>query len=33
MTAYSVGMPSPGSDGAGFAAPLPDGPPADGANI
>jgi 4,5-DOPA dioxygenase extradiol len=33
MTAYSVGMPPPSSDGAGFAAPLPDGPPADGANI
>ena len=33
MTAYSVGMAAPAQDGGGFAAPLPDGPPADGANI
>jgi 4,5-DOPA dioxygenase extradiol len=33
MTAYTVGMSTPHPDGAGFAAPLPDGPPADGANI
>jgi 4,5-DOPA dioxygenase extradiol len=33
MTAYSVGLASPPSGGGGFAAPLPDGPPADGANI
>jgi 4,5-DOPA dioxygenase extradiol len=33
MTAYTVGMPSPASDGTGFAAKLPDGPPPDGANI
>ena len=33
MTAYTVGMRAPHPDGAGFAAPLPDGPPADGANI
>jgi 4,5-DOPA dioxygenase extradiol len=33
MTAYSVGMASPASSGSGFAAPLPEGPPADGANI
>ena len=33
MTSYTVGMPAPASDGNGFAAPLPDGPPADGANI
>ena len=34
MTSYTVGMttpPAPG--GVGFAAPLPEGPPADGANI
>jgi 4,5-DOPA dioxygenase extradiol len=33
MTAYTVGMSRLRTDGAGFAAPLPDGPPADGANI
>jgi 4,5-DOPA dioxygenase extradiol len=33
MTAYTVGMDSPPTSGSGFAAPLPDGPPADGANI
>ena len=33
MTAYSVGMDAPVSAGAGFAAPLPEGPPPDGANI
>ena len=34
MTSYTVGMTtSPASDGIGFAAPLPVGPPADGANI
>jgi 4,5-DOPA dioxygenase extradiol len=34
MTSYTVGMTtSPASGGIGFAAPLPDGPPADGANI
>jgi len=26
-------MAAPAQDGGGFAAPLPDGPPADGANI
>jgi 4,5-DOPA dioxygenase extradiol len=33
MTAYTVGMTPPEADAAGVAAPLPDGPPADGANI
>jgi 4,5-DOPA dioxygenase extradiol len=33
MTAYTVGMTPPHRQGNGFAAPLPDGPPADGANI
>jgi 4,5-DOPA dioxygenase extradiol len=34
MTSYTVGMTtSPAPDGAGFAAPLPEGPPPDGANI
>jgi 4,5-DOPA dioxygenase extradiol len=33
MTAYTVGMARPHAGGGGFAAPLPDGPPADGANI
>src|SRR5918998_1314298 len=30
MTAYTVGMTTPHVDGSGFAAPLPEGPPADG---
>jgi 4,5-DOPA dioxygenase extradiol len=33
MTAYTVGMTPPLSEGSGFAAPLPEGPPPDGANI
>jgi 4,5-DOPA dioxygenase extradiol len=33
MTAYTVGMSTPPPSGSGFAAPLPEGPPADGANI
>jgi 4,5-DOPA dioxygenase extradiol len=33
MTAYTVGMAPPPTEGSGFAAPLPEGPPADGANI
>jgi len=33
MTAYTVGMTAPAPSGSGFAAPLPEGPPADGANI
>ncbi|MGY1671178.1 4,5-DOPA-extradiol-dioxygenase [Geodermatophilus sp. SYSU D00710] len=33
MTSYTVGMPPPATDGNGFAAPLPEGPPPDGANI
>jgi 4,5-DOPA dioxygenase extradiol len=33
MTAYTVGGACPSGDGAGVAAALPDGPPADGANI
>jgi 4,5-DOPA dioxygenase extradiol len=33
MTAYTVGMTPPHPDTTGFAAPLPDGPPPDGANI
>ncbi|NEM08791.1 4,5-DOPA dioxygenase extradiol [Geodermatophilus normandii] len=33
MTSYTVGMPTPDAAGGGFAAPLPDGPPPDGANI
>jgi 4,5-DOPA dioxygenase extradiol len=33
MTAYSVGMATVPPSGGGFAAPLPEGPPADGANI
>ncbi|MGY1729784.1 4,5-DOPA dioxygenase extradiol [Geodermatophilus sp. SYSU D01062] len=33
MTSYTVGMPAPGAEGGGFAAPLPEGPPPDGANI
>src|SRR5215218_9181935 len=30
MTAYTVGMSAPPPAGSGFAAPLPEGPPADG---
>jgi 4,5-DOPA dioxygenase extradiol len=33
MTSYTVGMATPPASGSGFAAPLPDGPPPDGANI
>ncbi len=33
MTSYTIGMPAPAVEGGGSAAPLPDGPPADGANI
>jgi 4,5-DOPA dioxygenase extradiol len=33
MTAYTVGMSALRTDGNGFAAPLPDDPPPDGANI
>jgi 4,5-DOPA dioxygenase extradiol len=33
MTAYTVGMEPPVPEGGGFAAPLPDEPPPDGANI
>jgi 4,5-DOPA dioxygenase extradiol len=33
MTAYTVGMTTPPTAGSGFAAPLPEGPPPDGANI
>jgi 4,5-DOPA dioxygenase extradiol len=33
MTAYTVGMTTPQPSGSGFAAPLPEGPPPDGANI
>jgi 4,5-DOPA dioxygenase extradiol len=33
MTSYTVGMPAPDVAGGGFAPPLPDGPPPDGANI
>ena len=33
MTAYTVGMATTPPSGGGFAAPLPEGPPADGANI
>ncbi|MCU1615376.1 MAG: Extradiol ring-cleavage dioxygenase class protein subunit, partial [Frankiales bacterium] len=33
MTAYTVGMTPVHPGGSGFAAPLPDGPPPDGANI
>jgi 4,5-DOPA dioxygenase extradiol len=33
MTSYTVGMDIPPPEGSGFAAPLPDGPPPDGANI
>jgi 4,5-DOPA dioxygenase extradiol len=33
MTSYTIGMPAPAVEGSGSAAPLPDGPPADGANI
>ena len=33
MTSYTVGMPAHDTAGSGFAAPLPDGPPPDGANI
>ncbi|RBY84655.1 4,5-DOPA dioxygenase extradiol [Blastococcus sp. TF02A-30] len=33
MTAYTVGMTAPDGGGTGMAASLPDGPPADGANI
>jgi 4,5-DOPA dioxygenase extradiol len=33
MTAYTVGMAPLRPDGGGFAAPLPDEPPPDGANI
>ncbi|RBY80521.1 4,5-DOPA dioxygenase extradiol [Blastococcus sp. TF02A-26] len=33
MTSYTVGATVPDAGGSGFAAPLPDDPPADGANI
>ena len=33
MTAYTVGMTPPSTNGGGFAAPLPEEPPPDGANI
>jgi 4,5-DOPA dioxygenase extradiol len=33
MTSYTVGMPPPATGGAGGAAPLPEGLPADGAGI
>jgi 4,5-DOPA dioxygenase extradiol len=33
MTSYTVGAQVPESGGSGIAAPLPEGPPADGANI
>jgi 4,5-DOPA dioxygenase extradiol len=33
MTAYTVGMEPPAAQGGGFAAPLPEDPPPDGANI
>ncbi|NEK60496.1 4,5-DOPA dioxygenase extradiol [Geodermatophilus sabuli] len=33
MTAYTVGMTPPPAEGTGVAAPLPDEPPPDGANI
>jgi 4,5-DOPA dioxygenase extradiol len=33
MTAYTVGMTPPRTGGGGFAPPLPDEPPPDGANI
>jgi 4,5-DOPA dioxygenase extradiol len=33
MTAYTVGMTPPSLQGNGVAAALPEGPPADGANI
>ena len=33
MTSFTVGMSAPPVTGSGFAAPLPDGPPSDGANI
>jgi 4,5-DOPA dioxygenase extradiol len=33
MTAYTVGMATTPPSGSGFAAPLPEGPPPDGANI
>ncbi|MGY1694838.1 MULTISPECIES: 4,5-DOPA-extradiol-dioxygenase [unclassified Geodermatophilus] len=33
MTSYTVGMSAPATDGNGFAAPLPEEPPPDGANI
>ncbi|PRY48257.1 4,5-DOPA dioxygenase extradiol [Geodermatophilus tzadiensis] len=33
MTSYTVGMPAPRAEGSGLAAPLPEAPPPDGANI
>jgi 4,5-DOPA dioxygenase extradiol len=33
MTAYTVGMTPPATEGSGVAAPLPEEPPPDGANI
>jgi 4,5-DOPA dioxygenase extradiol len=33
MTAYTVGMATSAPVTGGYAAPLPDGPPPDGANI
>ncbi|SDC42013.1 Aromatic ring-opening dioxygenase, catalytic subunit, LigB family [Geodermatophilus telluris] len=33
MTSYTVGTPAPKAEGSGFAAPLPEAPPPDGANI
>ncbi len=33
MTSYTVGVDVPAAGGSGFAAPLPEDPPADGANI
>jgi 4,5-DOPA dioxygenase extradiol len=33
MTAYTVGMTPPAAEGSGVAAPLPEEPPPDGANI
>ncbi|MGY1773420.1 4,5-DOPA-extradiol-dioxygenase [Blastococcus sp. SYSU D00813] len=33
MTSYTVGASVPATEGSGFAAPLPEDPPADGANI
>jgi 4,5-DOPA dioxygenase extradiol len=33
MTSYTVGASVPDTGGSGVAAPLPEDPPADGANI